>query len=544
MTDDTSSTDGAQLAKHFGIRSVGFLVMAGLIFWFRPLFHWLFYRVAYSPFMLVTVGGAMLALTILWFAPPLSDDMAVAVEKKARIFGYAFVGLILIGGVLGAAGGMYEQRTLADQTMEDSYQVEDFPEVNEENARIAPRGVSDTQAQASVSYRQYELGASDIARMEDGSLAWTYPIQPDPFRVQLTGHQQGVLMYDMTAMEDRELQAIDDHQFETGEGMLFQRGTGGFTNWNLVTGDYWAQYNDDPVEFTHDGTPYMYYPKSGHEWHLTPVPHTTPTWDGGALVHPDGTIEHLTPEEAQDHEILEGQRLYPLDVTESQMDSLGYRNGIVNQLPGVGGFEGVVEVADIPSDAGNSQPFVIDLEDEEMSYVMAMEPHGDDTSGLDEVWFTNAETGEMQYYASENETLTGPSNALGIARGADTRTDWGADGDARMLEPVPMIVDGDLWWHMKVTTVDQTDVVRNVFVNADTDEAVEIHDTEAVYEFIEGEDLDDLDEAEEVDTEEAPEDDSVAYYIIIEDGNGNEVDRIPVDEGQETSIVSDEDEQE
>ncbi|PSP27049.1 hypothetical protein BRC65_08045 [Halobacteriales archaeon QH_2_65_14] len=77
--------------------------------------------------------------------------------------------------------------------------------MNEENARIAPRPVADVQTRGSVSYRRYRLGTSDIARMEDGRLAWSYPIQPDGLRNKLFEHQQGVFVTDMTRMEDREI---------------------------------------------------------------------------------------------------------------------------------------------------------------------------------------------------------------------------------------------------------------------------------------------------------------------------------------------------
>ncbi|MFT4909751.1 MAG: hypothetical protein ACI9TI_000914 [Natronomonas sp.] len=73
--------------------------------------------------------------------------------------------------------------------------------------------------------------------------------------------------------------------------------------------------------------------------------------------------------------------------------SLSYREGIINQLPVVRAHEGEIEIEDLLAGTDHEQPFLIDLESEQLSYVTAMEPFGRDTRGLEEVWFANAETG-------------------------------------------------------------------------------------------------------------------------------------------------------
>jgi hypothetical protein len=292
----------------------------------------------------------------------------------------------------------------------------------------------------------------------------------------------------------------------------------------------------------------MYYPKTGHEWRLTPFPHTVPVWDGGALVAPDGEIRHLTPAEAQDSEILDGQRLYPVSLTRTEMGSLGYRNGIINQLPVVGAHRGEIEVAELPDGADNEQPFIIDLAGERMSYVTAMEPYGADSRGLDEVWFADAETGEYTFFGTGRETLTGPERAMGIARSEDSQTNWGTN--FVVTEPVPTIVQENLWWHIKVSPTDFTDVTRNVFVNADSGEAIAVRTDADTRAFIRG----DVDEPTAGgdgsgqdggdDSAGGPGSDSegdVLYYVVVTDANGDVVERIPVRSGQDTSIVAPDD---
>ena len=553
--DPVGGSGGRSLAIHVATRLLGLGIVAVLGYLIRPVWHGFVYGVLYSPGLAVFGGGAILTAIVLWLAPPFSVDgqsnrslgrvlresdgpvevllnLQGSAGRKLRLFVTVVGVLAVVAVIISVPAGMLEQRTMAQETMAESTELEEFPQANPENPRVVPRQVADVTTRGSVSYRQHRLGTSDIARTENGALAWSYAIQPDGFRNQLLENQRGVLVTDMTRMDDRQIDVYEE-DFTYGEGMLFHRSA----DWNLKATDYFSKYDDDAVEFSHEGRPYMYYPKTGHEWHLTPFPHTTPTWDGGALVHPDGRIDHLSPEEARSEPILEGQRLYPTTLTRDEMGSLGYRNGIINQLPTIGAHEGQIEVARLPSGADNEQPFVIDLEGERMSYVTAMEPYGQDTRGLDEVWFADAETGEYTFFGTDDETLTGPERAMGIARSADSRTNWGQN--FVVTEPVPVTVDGDLWWHVKVSPTDFTDVTRNVFVNADTGRTIEIRDDEAVRSFIAGtvaeEDLEPIDEGETEDAE-------AIYFVVITDENGEVIERIPVEPGQETTIVEPDDE--
>lgn len=531
--------ESVSLSSHLAKRLAVLLVGCGAVYWWRPLFHGIFYSALYNPTALIVVGATLAVAVVLWVAPPLqTEDKQVeagslglffsdSAVSKLGVVGTVFAVALIIGFLYSIPAGMVAERTLADQTMADSDEIDELPEINAENPRIAPRAVADVQTRGSTSYRTHRLGPSDIARTEDGALAWSYAIEPDGARNKLLANQRGVLLSEMTRMEDRQLTAYDDQEFTVGEGMYLHRSSA----WNLRSTDYLSQYYDDAVEFTHDGTAYMYYPKTGHEWQLTPIPHTVPVWDGGALVEQDGTITHMTPEEAQASEILAGQRLYPLYNTEREMQSLRYRNGIINQLPVVGEHADQVELAEMPSGAGNDQPFVIDLDGEQMSYVTAMEPYGDDSRGLDEIFFVDAETGQTQYFASEGETLTGPERAMGIVRSADSQTGWG--DNFQVVEPIPVFVDDELWWHSKVVPTDNTDISRNVFVSASSGSAVELHDTEAVREFLAGEDIEEIDAVE---TEPAADEEGVDYYIVITDSSGEELERIPVGPDEDPSI--------
>jgi hypothetical protein len=124
---------------------------------------------------------------------------------------------------------------------------------------------------------------------------------------------------------------------------------------------------------------------------------------------------------------------------------------------------------------------------------------------------------------------------MGIARSADSQTNWGQN--FVVTEPVPVTIDGGLWWQIKVSPTDFTDVTRNVFVNADTGRAVEIRGDAGVREFIAG-NVSAGDPVNGTDPGGDPGDGpDVAYTIIITDEDGNVIDRIQIQEGQEARFV-------
>jgi hypothetical protein len=134
---------------------------------------------------------------------------------------------------------------------------------------------------------------------------------------------------------------------------------------------------------------------------------------------------------------------------------------------------------------------------------------------------------------------------MGIARSEDSQTNWGQN--FVVTEPVPVIVEEDLWWHIKVSPTDFTDVTRNVFVNADSGEAIAVRTDNETRAFIRGtlESAPDADDGQsEVGSDDGTDtgtDDDIVYYVVITDDEGNVVERIPVRSGQDTAIVAPDD---
>jgi len=153
-----------------------------------------------------------------------------------------------------------------------------------------------------------------------------------------------------------------------------------------------------------------------------------------------------------------------------------YRNGIVNTFTS---HRGEIEVAPVPGE-DNDQPFVV-LTETGPEYVVAVEPYGD-AQGLKEVWTVDARTGAYQRY-SPNESLFGPRKATDYVRQAARTTDWNRFTPS---EPIPVVVDDEFYWEVRVVPEDSSGIAYVAFVNARSSDVVEVERTEAVSAFMRG----------------------------------------------------------
>ena len=115
---------------------------------------------------------------------------------------------------------------------------------------------------------------------------------------------------------------IVNQEFRRGEGMALYRNVG----WKLKREKFFAHHTNQ--YYVLDGeellgvVPYISYRFS--------FPVMVPRWGGVLVVHPDGEIENLSPEEAIRDGRFEGERLYPEQLARRVGDVWKYRNGYWN----------------------------------------------------------------------------------------------------------------------------------------------------------------------------------------------------------------------
>jgi hypothetical protein len=217
------------------------------------------------------------------------------------------------------------------------------------------------------------------------------------------------------------------------------------------------------------------------------------------VVHPNGEIENLSPQEAIKDKRFEGERLYPEELARKVGDVWKYRNGYWNtwfahkdeaQIPQIDTTEGQNALDEQPAapqgTSTNEMPFLIPTGDEPQ-WFLAAEPYGRSFSMYQGI-YVDGHSGEVAYFKPDaGSALIGVNKALDYAKAAFPNYQWGLN--AVILEPRPVVKDKTLYWMATITNADKAGVNQTVMVNASEQGEVTVLETyEDVVAFVEGED--------------------------------------------------------
>lgn len=436
------------------------VVLAGLLWYFRPWLQGLVYLVYTTPMLLVAGTVAILLFAAL-------------ARRNATIGLNAAFGIFLVLLVAGTGvGGLFAGEELGTNTMRDASVASELSEGDADRPRVVPQSVADRYASNTLNFPQYQITGSDIT-VYNGTPYWSYALSPDGMWNHFTKKQHGTVMVDMTE-QNTETEVVTG-DVEKGIGTAFYNSHA----WQIrKNGEYLVDY-EDPFMVVHEGEQYVAVPYTKPEFHWLPVPYTTPEWGGVVLVDSDGDVEDLSPSDARSHEVLEGQKLYPFSLARQKVAATKYRNGVLNTFTS---HEDEVEVAPVPGE-NNDQPFAV-LTENGPEYVVAVEPYGE-AQGLKEVWTIDGRTGDYRRY-SPNASLFGPRKATDYVRQAARTTDWNRFTPS---EPIPVVVDGQLYWEVRVIPDDSSGIAYIAFVNAESSDVTEVERTAAVKAFVRGTEL-------------------------------------------------------
>ncbi|OYR86269.1 hypothetical protein DJ71_06570 [Halorubrum sp. E3] len=360
--------------------------------------------------------------------------------------------------------------TLSDQTMGETATVERLDNVDADNPRIVTRAVADRYASNTLNRPQYRVGETDIS-VVNGTPYWSAPLAPDGLFNMITKGQPGTVLVDMTT-QGANVRSVDG-ELETGVGTIFYRNY----RWELLKSQSYLVDYGDPKMVVHDGTQYIVVPYSEPQFHLTPLPHSTPRWGGVAVIDPSGSIDTLSPSEAADTPVLDDQQLFPEDLALRAVGATKYRNGIVNTYTS---HEDEIEIAPLPGDE-NDQPFFV-LSESGPQYVVAVEPYGD-AQGLQELWTIDGQTGDFERYVP-SDSLFGPQRAADLVRQSAPQTDWDRFDPA---EPILTVIDDREYWQVRVVPEDNSGIAYVAFVDARSGDVDSFAETDAITAFLSGE---------------------------------------------------------
>ncbi|WP_248910054.1 ABC transporter permease [Halocatena marina] len=447
-----------QNKPHSATRFLGVVILLSIacVWFFRPWLHGPIYGLYTTPILWVGIPVCLLIGVIGL------DRINYPAAQQALVI-ICIVGLLALTSV----SGTFAANTLGQATMQESHSTDHLLETDPVQPRVLPKGVADRYAGNTLNLPQYQVTESDIT-FQNGTPYWSYALAPDGMWNYLTKKQTGTVLIDMTSQNT----AVNTVRGEMQKGIR----TAFYNdyNWHLLKrGEYLAHY-EDPFMVIHNDQQYIAVPYTVPAFHWLPIPHTTPTWGGVMLIDANGEITDLSPEKARKHPALKGQKLYPFDLTRDRVAATKYRHGIINTLTS---HKDEIEVAPVPGD-GNDQPFLIPTTEGPI-YVVAAEPYGT-AQGLSEIWMVDARTGQ-QYRYTPNGSLFGPRKATDYIRQAARTTDWNRFTPA---EPIPVVIDDQLYWEVQIVPSDNSGVAYTAFVNAQNSEVHEVETTAAVTNFL------------------------------------------------------------
>jgi len=395
--------------------------------------------------------------------------------------GIALVMALFIGPLL---SGVYAQEhILENQEFEQRAELNDS---STEHVRILPQNVADRYAESANQLPKYKTGDSDIA-YQNGTYTWSYPVTPDRFFVAWQGNQWGAYYVDMERT-DRSVQTSQT-TMKNGQGQVFIDSF----DWQTTADRMDVEHkHDTSFVFEHEGETHIArsYVTHDWEWRWTPIPmpYAVPEYGGTQVMNPDGTIEDYSPEEVENSEMFEGQNTYPYDLARFRMNSMQLQEGLLNKWF-VG--ENVPKIADTGGFSDNNQPFTVPMNGEngsapDLQYFIAATPSGSG-DGIYQIYQIDGQTGDIRY-VQFNSTQAGPQKAAGYTRSQDREPNWAAnneEGSTQITEPIPLVIDGDLYWHMRVTPTDGSRISYTTFVNADSGNVYRADSTEEIVSFIE-----------------------------------------------------------
>jgi hypothetical protein len=456
----------SRLASVGRVRLLVSLVVVLFFAWLvSPVFHGLVMALYVNwPFFLVVVVGTVLG-AYLWNTGDKDPAKIVAVVATVAALAYLF-----------ASAPLRELRYL------DSIKAEEIKEMPDTTGlRFLPYDVAARFGQNTQDEPTLMLGDFEPLSNGEGGIDWVAPREPNGLYNSLANNQDGVMVIQPDGSAE-----IISQEFKRGEGMALYRNVG----WKLKREKFFAHHTNQ--YYVLDGeellgvVPYISYRFS--------FPVMVPQWGGVLVVHPDGEIENLSPQEAIQDGRFEGERLYPEQLARKVGDVWKYRNGYWNtwfahedeaQIPQINTPEDQ-NAATLEGTSTNQMPFLIPTE-EGPQWFLAAEPYGRSFSMYQGI-YVDGHSGEVKYFKPDTgSALIGVNKALDYAQATFPNYQWGLN--AVILEPRPVVKDETLYWMATITNADKAGVNQTVMVNASEQGEVTVLETyEDVVAFVEGED--------------------------------------------------------
>jgi hypothetical protein len=438
------------------------LVGAWLI---RPVFHGLVMLLWTQPLLWM----APLAALVITFVLVSRQVSAVELRAGRRPPATLFIGLVVaffLFVFMGAINGVLVSRSLYKHTTYQ--QISGLPSGG--NVRLLPKEVAEQIAKSGFNSPTEHLTDFHITLTPEGQ-RWTALRTPDGIVRVFSKKSQGIVTLDadQTARTLKEV----DAPFKYAPGQQITDNL----RWQLLKKHFLIELAESTGILGPDGKPLIVVPYIKYKGFLV----RRPVFGGVFVVHPDGRIEDLSPDEARERpELVASGRLFPEKLARKIQDAYAYKRGISNR------FFTHTEQTQITDTEDNHQPYLIDFGAGGSKWVTVAEPFGR-AFAVNAIFLTDTITGKTQVWRVPRGTsLTGNRRALETVRSvsipgvvfSDARTSTGG-GRFRTVEPRPAFVAGRLVYLISIIPESANSVSKTVIVDAARNKLVTIFDNDS-----------------------------------------------------------------
>lgn len=459
------------------LQVVAVVLLGVAVFLLRPLFHSLAMIAVIHPALLegLLVWGILHFAwwrRVEWLNRPRTGTYVDSKGKKGT-FQYKWLwwisgsAAVIIPGVFMMLGSWLGQVSLSQELPYTP--IDHLPE-STQNVRLLPQEVATRYARDSLQLSQYRLGRPALT-MVDGDLHWTYPLVPQGVVLKFLRPAAGVMMVRATTQE--KATRLIDSPLAVAEGLLL------FDNlwWRVYLNRYWVT-GEKPFYKVVDGKVWTIVPTIGYRLRFRwGILHTIPYFAGVFTVSPTGAVRFVSAPEVAGDEITSGERVFPETLARRYAEAYAYRRGLINRLFLHVDQSKIQDVAD-----SNRQPFLMNTQEGPVWFT-STEPYGR-SHGIFKIFLVSATTGKLSVYTlASGETLTGPVGALDYVRKANPLVDWSR---FRLVEPLPFIQRGTLFWKTAIIPEDGAGVAFQAFVNSKNNQVFTFTSDEEIRAFLAG----------------------------------------------------------
>jgi hypothetical protein len=302
-------------------------------------------------------------------------------------------------------------------------------------------------------------------------LSWTAFRTPDgTFRI-FSKKTQGIVTLDAESTERRV--KASDAELEIAPGQLLTDNL----RWRLLKRHYLIDLANPVGALDPQGQPIIIVPYISYKGWLI----RRPVLGGVFVVHPDGEIEDLSPDEARKRpEVASTGRLFPDTLARRIQDAYAYKRGIWNR------FVLHEEQTQISDTESNQQPYLVDFGTGGRKWVTVAEPYGH-AFAANAIFLTDTVTGRTEIWrVPENASLSGNRRAVQTVRSvsipgvvfAGENARGTAGGRFKVVEPRPVFVGGRLLYLLSIIPENGNSVSKSVVVDAARNKVIAIFDND------------------------------------------------------------------